>query len=306
MRDMKTAALLLGAMVPVAMGAALAAASAPGAAHAQEQTDPATVAEANYQPWMNVFRRYATENEDALFAFYTDVIGFPRLETYGAVHRFQAGAQEFKMTGRVPDRTYVEGAVEDATGVRLFSIFYPDETTVLERFAAAGLPAPQFVPVPDSTRSVARVQDPDGQWLELVAAPGEGEEAWRRLEIGLVVSDLEASTGFYRDFVGLTEIAPETDPISGVTKHRLEHGATIVSLRPAGADTPPDTGSGGIQYVISDAELIDRLARTRGVKIDQPISGVAGYSLRTIWLDDPDGITNYFAQVGAQPPSADR
>ena len=25
-----------------------------------------------------------------------------------------------------------------------------------------------------------------------------------------------------------------------------------------------------------------------------------GFALRTIWLDDPDGITNYFAQVGVK------
>ena len=26
---------------------------------------------------------------------------------------------------------------------------------------------------------------------------------------------------------------------------------------------------------------------------------MAGFSLRTVWLNDPDGVTNYFAQVGA-------
>src|SRR5690606_23830243 len=107
----------------------------------------------------------------------------------------------------------------DATGVRLFSFFYPDEATVAARFEAAGLLAPEFMPVPDSTRSIARVKDPDGMWVELVAAPGE-PEAWTMMEIGLTVSDLDAARDFYENFAGLTPIAPEEDPVSGVTKTR--------------------------------------------------------------------------------------
>ena len=32
--------------------------------------------------------------------------------------------------------------------------------------------------------------------------------------------------------------------------------------------------------------------------VDQPLSTLRGFDLRTIWLDDPDGITNYFAETG--------
>jgi hypothetical protein len=65
-----------------------------------------------------------------------------------------------------------------------------------------------------------------------------------------------------------------------------------------------DTGTGGIQYVVTDVEPIDALAKERGVTIDQPLSGLPGFDLRTIWLDDPDGITNYFAQTGASRRTA--
>jgi hypothetical protein len=37
-------------------------------------------------------------------------------------------------------------------------------------------------------------------------------------------------------------------------------------------------------------------AKAAGVKITQPL-GPFGGGLRTIWLADPDGITNYFAQI---------
>ncbi len=31
--------------------------------------------------------------------------------------------------------------------------------------------------------------------------------------------------------------------------------------------------------------------------IEHPLSTLASFSLKTIWLDDPDGITNYFAET---------
>jgi hypothetical protein len=60
---------------------------------------------------------------------------------------------------------------------------------------------------------------------------------------------------------------------------------------------PADTGSSGIQYVVSNVDLVDAEARANGIGIDQPLSQLAGFDLRTIWLDDPDGITNYFAET---------
>jgi len=70
-------------------------------------------------------------------------------------------------------------------------------------------------------------------------------------------------------------------------------------LRSFGKDLPADTGSGGIQYVVSNVELVDALAQARHVPIQQPLSGLRGFDLRTIWLGDPDDITNYFAETGA-------
>src|SRR5690606_13569884 len=90
----------------------------------------------------------------------------------------------------------------------------------------------------------------------------------------------------------------------GTKKYPYRNGTTIVSLRSFGRDLPADTGTGGIQYVVTDVEAIDALAKERGVTIDQPLSELRGFSLRTIWLDDPDGITNYFAQTGASRRAA--
>lgn len=134
---------------------------------------------------------------------------------------------------------------------------------------------------------------------QLVVVPDAADDVHVQVEIGLTVSDLEQSRAFYGDFVGLEALGAVRDPLFDATKHSFRHGSTIVSLRSFGADLPADTGSGGIQYVVSDVARADRLAKARRVEIDQPLSELASFSFRTIWLDDPDGITNYFAETGA-------
>jgi len=61
-----------------------------------------------------------------------------------------------------------------------------------------------------------------------------------------------------------------------------------VTLRSFGVALPADTGSGGIQYVVSNVDVVDALAKERHVVVEQPLSGLRGFDLRTIWLDDPD------------------
>ena len=145
----------------------------------------------------------------------------------------------------------------------------------------------------------ALVTDPDGQQVELVIVPGATAEQLARIEVGLTVADIERSRAFYRSFVGLEELPPVDDERFGTRKYSYRHGATTISLRSFGKGLPADTGSGGIQYVVSDVEFVDALAKERQVTIDSPLQGLRGFDLRTIWLDDPDGVTNYFAETGA-------
>lgn len=261
-----------------------------------------SVAPVLWQPSMNVFRRHVVEAE-AMFDFYGNVLGFEQLATLGVgnggVARFQAGASELKLTRRVDDRRYETGGVRDATGLRLLSFFFADRAALESRFRSHGLAVPEFVRDPDGKTQRALVTDPDGQAVELVVVAGQPESFYAQIEVGLTVSDLEASRAFYEDFVGLAPLPPVEDPLFDTRKHSFRHGSTIVSLRAFDAELPADTGSGGIQYVVSDVERVDRLARANDIPIDQPLSELQGFSLRTIWLDDPDGITNYFAETGA-------
>jgi catechol-2,3-dioxygenase len=252
---------------------------------------------------MNVFRRFEVPAEK-MFEFYGQVLGFQQLSTINlgtgaGVARFQAGAQELKLTRRVGDRQYSSGGVDAATGLRLLTFHFADEQALARRFAEHGYPAPQFGPTAGTNRRSALVTDPDGQAVELVVIPNASAEQLAAIEVGLTVADVEKSRAFYRGFVGLEELPPAADSRFGVTKYSYRHGATTISLRSFGRSLPADTGSGGIQYVVSNVDVVAALAEARHVVVDQPLSTLGNFALRTIWLDDPDGITNYFAETGA-------
>ena len=161
-----------------------------------------------------------------------------------------------------------------ATGLRLLTFFFADEAALAERFVQHGLPSPEFANL-GGVRS-ALVTDPDGQQVELVIVPGATAEQLARIEVGLTVADIERSRAFYRSFVGLEELPPVDDERFGTRKYSYRHGATTISLRSFGKSLPADTGSGGIQYVVSDVEFVDALAKERQVTIDSAAARSAG------------------------------
>jgi hypothetical protein len=181
---------------------------------------------------------------------------------------------------------------------------YPDRQAVLDRFAAAGFAAPHFADQGDGTQA-ALVEDPGGFPIEIVIRPGAKDGSNDGVGVGINTSNLEQSRAFYREFVGLDELPPVKDKMLGLTLYPYRHGETTLYLyRPAGNTV--DNGSAGIQYVISDAPMADAKAKARGgIAVETPLNKLAGFDLVTVWLNDPDGVTNYFAQVNrsAQPAS---
>jgi catechol 2,3-dioxygenase-like lactoylglutathione lyase family enzyme len=295
-------------IAPLALGYALAltalATGVSGPAHAAQDhehhdTKPVALASLVTPPSMNVFRRFAVDRAKML-EFYGDVLGLKPLPTFGMaggsqMSRFQVGTSEIKLTGATPGRQDTSGAVRDTTGLRVFTFVFPDEAALTARFTAHGYAAPAFRAREGNTRG-AMVLDPDGQWVELVIAPGGSADASSQLEVGLTVSDLEKSRAFYREFVGLDELKPVESALLGTMKYPFRHGTTTINVWSFGKGLPANTYTAGIQYVVSDVALVDARAKAQGVTITTPL-GNFGTGLRTVWLGDPDGITNYFAQL---------
>jgi catechol 2,3-dioxygenase-like lactoylglutathione lyase family enzyme len=279
---------------------------------AQQRADrDATVAPLIYLPAMYVFRRHVVEQERML-EFYGDVLGFEKLPNIGMVGRVKVGATEFKMPPRSfrpfqrpgVDDQYPKGGVKDATGFRLATFFFADEAALKARFEQHGYPVPEFRSLPGSANRVALTTDPDGQAVELVIAPNAPAATYLQFEIGLTVSDIEKSRAFYRDFMGLEELGPVDDPVFGTTKYSFRNGSTFVSLRSFGADLPADKTSGLIQYLVTDVDRVQELAKERGITIDRPLTAPRDARLRIVWLDDPDGITQYVTETGESRAAA--
>src|SRR6186713_382633 len=279
----------------------LVAVAVPAAA---QSSSPVSLASLSTQPSMNVFRRFAAEPEK-MAAFYSEVLGLRQLPSLnmpggGQMMLFQIGSGQVKLQYTAAAGEYKTGAVREVTGLRVFTFFYPDEAAVTARFVQHGYPAPMFGPARGGKRA-AMVLDPANQWVELVVAPG-AQELYDSIDLGLTVSDLEKSRAFYREFVGLDELPPVDDPVLGTTRYPFRHGTTTVTVFSFGKGLPANTRSAGIQYVVSDVEAVDAKAKAQDVKIDTPLGNFSA-GLRTIWLSDQDGITNYFAQIIRRAPA---
>lgn len=303
-------------MLKTAMIAAALAFAAP--ALGQPITPPANVTPAKpafAQNSMNIFRRFDPAIRDKMVEFYNQVLGLEaltpiQLSKTQQMLLFKVGSGQIKLaSGLNQGREYhPEGALNDTTGIRLITLYFPDAAALTASFKAHGYPAPAFKDI-GGGRKAAMVKDPGGFRVELVVAPDASPETYGRVEVGINASDLDKSTAFYRDFVGLDELAPERDAFLGVTKHPYRHGTTTINLWSAGKNLPKDTGSAGVQYVTSNVEAIDALAKARHVAVETPLGGVAGFNVVTVWLNDPDGVTDYFYELGpggrrGPPPGA--
>ncbi len=279
------------------------------AAIAARAADTSAVRPQFAQGSMNVYRRFAPEQRARMIEFYDKVLGLKSLQPINLgggqqMILFGIGSGQIKLaSGLKEGRQYHAGGVNDATGIRLFTLFFPDEAALSARFTAQGYPAPVFKDVGDGRRA-AIAPDPAGFPLELVILPGAPVDAYPKVEVGINVSDLKRSEAFYRDFAGLEELPPVKDALLGVTKHPYRHGQTTVNLWSVGKALPADTGSAGIQYVISNIDAVDALAKADHVTVETPLGGVPGFNVRTVWLNDPDGVTDYFYQLGARPAAS--
>jgi hypothetical protein len=250
---------------------------------------------------MNVFRRFNGDGAKTL-QFYGPVLGFGDVGAVGGVSRYQVGPSQLKFTRAGANAKFTRGGINDAAGVRLWTMWFADEAALTKRFTDNGYPAPSFKTVA-GVRS-ALVTDPDGEWVQLVIAPNQPQDTYGRLEIGIAANDLEKSRAFYRTFVGLEELPAVKDPVLNVTKYPFRNGSTTISVWATDGQKPTNRQLAGIQYVVKPVDPIWALAQERNIPVEQPLAQTMG-TLMTTWLYDPDGVTNYFAEIRpGQRPAA--
>ncbi|MBT2187814.1 VOC family protein [Sphingobium nicotianae] len=276
---------------------------------AQPDTAPPAVAPAPphfAMPGMNVYRRFEPDVTAQMVKFYHQALALKSLQPIQLnanqqMILFGIGQGQIKLAAGLKEgRQYQIGTGWDkAVGIRMFTLHFPDETALSARFKAAGFAPPVFKPIGGGRRG-ALVKDPGGFALELIidakAPPG--------VEVGINASNLDRSRAFYRSFVGLEELPPVRDALLGVTKYPFRHGETTLNLFSVGEDLPADTGSAGIQYVVDNVDAINARALAQKVAVEEPLGGLPNFSIRFVWLNDADGVTNYFAQLSPRPAPA--
>jgi catechol 2,3-dioxygenase-like lactoylglutathione lyase family enzyme len=291
--NIKTVAFSLVMLTASAAFTQVAAAAAPAAVPALTRALEVQIPES-----LNAFRRYSVDGPKTL-AFYGEVIGLKPLQVVGQVTRFQVGTGEVKFSPLGGNRTATRGGLNAAAGIRLWAFRVADEAALSARFVAHGYPAPQFKNI-DGQRT-ALVADPDGEMVQLIIVPA-GSPDLAKLDIGIAANDLEKSRAFYRDFVGLPESPPVDDALLGVKRYPFRHGTTTISLWSSGGGKPVNPSLTGIQYVVRSADAVDVLAKKLSVPVETPL-GNTSPGLRSVWLFDPDQVTNYFAQLESRQPS---
>jgi hypothetical protein len=158
----------------------------------------------------------------------------------------------------------------------------------------------KLFPVAPSPANTARVSEAVGVRLLTFFYADDAALTTRFMEHGLA-----APRAFYGDLMGLAEAPPLRDELIGATKHSFKHGSTTINLWSFGPGLPKDSQTGGMQYIVWNVAAIDAVVRERGAKIDRPLS--APGQMRTLWLADPDGVSNYFAELAGNdnsPPAA--
>ena len=258
----------------------------------------------------NVFRRFPREVTEQMVKFYVNALALRSLNPIQLTASQQmlltgVGSGQIKLSaGTQGNRKYdLEGGYAGGTGIRFFALTYPDAAVVTKRFTDAGFPAPKFVKRGDGL-SQALVTDPGGFQIVILIRNGAKDHSDDGVGVGINVSDLEKSRAFYREFVGLEEMPVVDAPLLGTKLYPYRRGETVLMLYKLGDNKHPDNGSAGIQYVVSDTPMAAAKGAARKIAIETPLNKLRGFDLITIWLNDPDGVTNYYAQIARKPATA--
>jgi len=116
-----------------------------------------------------------TRNPDPMLAFYRDVLGLEFTETTpmpggGTMHRLLCGETLIKIVtpGKLSDLEAAPGGLAGASGFRYFTISVSNLEAAVGACEAAGASAPIKPMEIRPGVQIAMVEDPDGNWVELL------------------------------------------------------------------------------------------------------------------------------------------
>ena len=230
---------------------------------------------------------------DKAKAFYGTTLGLKLAGTLpmpdgNTMYRYQAGTTTLKVR-TAPKPAKYSGAVRDAIGFRLLTLYVDDLPGIVKRWTDAGNAAPTMM----ADGKFTFIADPDGNQIELVTAAAGVD----RIAIGLTVADVERSRKFYREILALHEQEPQKLALlNGESKYTFLAGTTQIKFWKGTADHLPKhtgniTDAIGFRYftfIVKDVDAAAAQLKDRGAKIViAPVD--FGKIARIMMIEDPDG-----------------
>ena len=245
-----------------------------------------------------------TNDGPAAKGFYEEIVGLKPLGTATIANgaqlmRYQAGSATLRIvTPKSPVPKHTE-AMDKAIGIRGLALYLPEASEdFAKRLASHGRPEPNWITAKTGTK-LARLTDPDGNWLELifmgnpVGSPVGNAEPRNQMGIILMVADEARSREFYGKTLGLKETPPHGKVETGLLYAYASGGSTIL-VKGIGKDAPNHAGKiteavgyRGITFYVSDVDSLEGKLKDRGVKIAVAPFDHAG--MRGMYALDPDG-----------------
>jgi catechol 2,3-dioxygenase-like lactoylglutathione lyase family enzyme len=139
---------------------------------------------------------------------------------------------------------------------------------------------------------VARVKDPDGNFVELIYPDSPTPAKLNHIAVALRMGDVERSKEFYGKTLGLKVIPPHGDPKNPSFGFAIGDSSIFVKHIPndlpnrGGAPTDA-TGYRAIMLAVSDVGALEASLKGRDVKIVEPAHGE---KVKTLTIADPDGV----------------
>ncbi|MDQ2948786.1 MAG: VOC family protein [Acidobacteriota bacterium] len=241
-----------------------------------------------------------TNDGAAAKMFYEEIVGLKPLGTATIANgaqlmRYQAGSATLRIvTPKSPVAKYSE-AMDKAIGIRGLALYLPEGSEgFAKRLASHGRPEPKWITAKTGIK-LARLTDPDGNWLELIftGKPLGDAEPRNQMGIILMVADEARSREFYGKTLGLKETPPHGKVETGLLYAYASGGSTIL-VKGIAKDAPNHAGKiteavgyRGITFYVSDVDSLVGKLQDRGVKIAVAPFDHAG--MRGMYALDPDG-----------------
>ena len=243
--------------------------------------------------------------------FYGEVLGLKKLGPTakladgGRITQYRTASATIRIIVPPKPAAQFTEAMDKAAGIRGLAFMLPDADQFTKNLASHGRPEPTFLPAKNGGK-LARILDPDGNWLELIFPPPNVPDPSRLnyMAIILMTTDEAKSRDFYGKVLGLEEAAPHGKPETGLL-YAYSSGQSQILVKGIASNAPNRAGKltdavgiRGITFYVNDVDAVERMFRERSVKISVPPFDHPG-SIRMMFAADPDGNFLQFASAKA-------